>query len=134
MACSNPQPDVVQDTFKVCPMCNSVWETRDKFLSDAGVALIGYQVFFEDLQAGLFLFNHSCGTTMGIEAGFFFDLHDGPIFRERAAGTKECGGHCLYKDDLDPCPARCDCAFARNVLQKVRHWQKNSGGAELPSG
>lgn len=129
MACSAPER--IQDHFKNCPNCGAVWATREEFLSDADLVPVGYQVYFEDLQAGLFLFNHSCGTTMAIEAGFFFDLHDGQIFRERATGTAECGGHCLYKDDMDPCPARCDCAFARDVLQTVRQWPKTPS-ARLP--
>ena len=60
--------------FEACPMCNEVWVTREAFLSDPRVAVVGYQADFEALETGLFLFNHrepGCGTTLVIEAGRF---------------------------------------------------------------
>jgi hypothetical protein len=112
--------------FKYCPMCELSWGSRDEFLSDRAVELLGYQVNFGDLLAGHFLFNHSCGDTLSIEAGEFADLHDGPVFRERATGTEACPGHCLRKNDLEPCKAQCECVFVRDILQAVRNWPKSA--------
>lgn len=112
--------------FKSCPVCGVTWISRDAFLSDRGIDLIGYQVNFGNLLAGHFLFNHSCGDTLSVEAGEFEDFHDGPIFRERLSGTEECLEHCLRQDDLDPCKAQCECVFVRDILQTVRNWPKSA--------
>ena len=113
--------------FETCPMCNEVWVNREALLSDPRVALVGYQVDFEALETGLFLFNHlerGCGTTLAIEAGRFVDLVAGPIYRGTLKGTEECSDYCLRLDELRPCPAHCECAYVRDVLQVVRNWKK----------
>jgi hypothetical protein len=71
------QPDMV---FKKCMNCGKTWPDRDSFLDDPRILLIGYQADFKDLKRGLFLFNHSCGTTLSLRADLFVDLYDGPIF------------------------------------------------------
>lgn len=86
--------------------------------------MIGYQVDFDELMAGLFLFNHICGTTLAAKADDFQDQYDGPIFTERLIGTKGCEGHCLHKDDLRPCPAKCECAYVREIVQVILNWPK----------
>ncbi len=103
--------------FKVCPNCEYIWNTRDDFMNDPEVSIIGYQVNFNVLKAGLFLFNHSCKGTFAIEVKPFADLYDGPIFSERATGTDDCPGYCLRKENLDLCPAKCECAFVRHIIQ-----------------
>jgi hypothetical protein len=108
-------------------MCGEVWASREAFLSDALVAVVGYQADLESLETGLFLFNHrkwECGTTLAIEAGRFVDLAAGPMYRRSLHGTEECSEYCLRLDDLRPCPAHCDCAYVRDVLQVVRNWKK----------
>jgi len=108
-------------------MCNAVWETRQAFLADPELAVVGYQTDFEALEAGLFLFNHrrpGCGTTLVVEAGRFVDLAAGPIYRESLRGSDECSEYCLRPDDLRPCPSHCECAYVRDVLQVVRNWKK----------
>jgi hypothetical protein len=110
--------------FKTCPSCEFRWGTRQDFLRDSGVELIGYQVHFEALEEGLFLFNCRCRTTLSIRAGIFSDLYAGQIFSECATGTEECPEHCLHATDLQPCPARCECAYVREVIQIVRQWPK----------
>jgi hypothetical protein len=110
--------------FKRCPMCGTSWETRDDFLADRDIGLVGYQVNFSDLVAGIFLFNHNCGDTLGIPVSAFRDLRSGPVFSERAKGTAECPGHCLREDDVDPCPTHCECSFVREILQVVNNWPK----------
>jgi hypothetical protein len=114
--------------FKVCPSCKFLWDGRDSFLSDPKVHLVGYQVNFDDLERGMFLFNHEkpgCRTTLAIEAHRFTDMYDGPVFRERLTGKEgKCPGHCLYENQLQACPSKCDCAYVRAVLQKVEHWPK----------
>jgi len=107
-------------SFKVCPACGLEWKSRDDFLDDEGIVVVGYQVHFDNLRAGIFLFNHSCKGTLAIEVGEFEDLYDGPVFTEKATGSDDCPGYCLHKDMLDPCPARCECAFVRQVIRILR--------------
>ena len=68
--------------FKVCPACRHIWPTREKLLSDPAVALVGYQPHFEELVAGLMLFNHrACHTTLAIEVAGLRDLYVGEVAR-----------------------------------------------------
>lgn len=114
-------------SFKECTSCNVVWQDRKDFLEDPFVRLVGYQVNYGDLQAGLFIFNHEteeCGTSLGIEAGKFIDMHTGPIFETRRVDVENCPGYCSHKKMLDPCNRKCECAYVRNVLEKIRDWPK----------
>lgn len=113
--------------FKECGKCGKVWRSYLEFLSDPQISLVSYQVNFDNLELGLFLFSHSCNSTLAITASVFTHLHYDPIFEERATGTNECPGFCLYKDELSPCPAKCECAYVRQVLQFVRRWPKRAG-------
>ena len=106
--------------FKKCTVCGATWRTRAKFLSDPALVLVGYQVDFRELTARLFLFNHSCRSTLAIQAEAFTDLYDGPVFETRATGSEACGSHCLHVQDLEPCPAACECAFVREIIQIIK--------------
>lgn len=121
---STPQS---KSSFKTCPLCKTEWTTRDEFLSDPEVQLIGYQANLDELELGLLYFNHDregCRTTMAVEARYFTDLYDGPVFRERMHGSSHCPGHCLYMSDLESCPVKCECSYVREVLQVVGDWPK----------
>lgn len=106
--------------FKLCPKCGNEWKSQDALLDDAEVELIGYQAHFEELTAGLLMFNHSCGTTFSVQVEEFSNLKTGPIFTERATGTESCPGHCNHKNNLEPCPAQCECAYVRDMLQVIK--------------
>jgi hypothetical protein len=111
--------------FKKCNLCNIEWDSRDSFISDPNIELIGYQANFKKLTAGYFYFNHSCKSTLAIPASEFMDLYDGPIFTERATNTEECFGYCLDKDNLQPCPVECECACIRKIIQIIKYWDKS---------
>ena len=110
--------------FKTCTRCGFVWPDREAFLRDRSLTLIGYQVNFEALREGFFLFNHLCGTSLALEAGAFSDLYDGPMFLERKTGGDGCAGHCLHESDLEPCPQQCECAYVREVIRIIRGHRK----------
>lgn len=118
------KPKVNTRPFKICTICKAVWQTRDNFLDDPDVFIVGYQPHFNLLTEGLFLFNHSCRGTLSIKAIEFKDLYKGPVFKERLTGSEECPGHCLHESELDPCPAKCECAFVREIVQIVKNWPK----------
>ena len=112
--------------FKKCS-CGHGWDSRDEFMADPLIEVVGYQVDFEDLKEGLFLFNHlnsSCRTTISVSAKHFFDLYKGPIFPDRLVGGANCPGYCLRRGELRPCPAKCECAFVREILKTVSEWPK----------
>ena len=110
--------------YKECLPCSYRWFSRDDFLSDSSIEIIGYQVDFENLLAGHFLFNHSCGATLTLSVRNFNGLYEGPIFQERATGSDDCPGYCLYQDQLDTCHARCECAYVRNIIAIIKKWPK----------
>ncbi len=120
-------------SFKTCSKCGFVWPERVSFLSDSQLHMVGYQVDFDELMAGLFLFSHSCGTTFSVPASNFQELYDGPIFRERLNGTEKCPGCCLRGNDLHPCPEKCECAYVLEITQIVSKWPKTPNGMTLDS-
>jgi hypothetical protein len=106
--------------FKQCS-CKKVWRTREEFLDDPEVEIIGYQVDLEKLENGFFLFNHhACKSTLGVTIFIFKDLYDGPVYTERKTGSEECPTFCLYKENLERCPAKCACAYVREIIQIIR--------------
>jgi len=108
-------------------MCHEVWVDREVFLSDPRIAVVGYQANFEDLETGLFFFNHAkpgCESTLAVEVRKFEGLAAGPIYREHLEGTEECPDYCLRQEELEPCPLHCECAYVREVLQVIRNWKK----------
>ena len=113
--------------FKQCSKCSKKWETQNEFLSDPDISLVGYQVHFEDLQAGLLMFNHNCGTTMAFAVSDFQTLYQGPVFKESKTGSDECPKYCVNKNNLDPCPAQCECTFVREIIQVIKNWPKQTG-------
>jgi hypothetical protein len=120
-------PEMGSDTpFKQCTCCGTVWRTREDLLADPGVELIGYQAHFIVLVEGLFLFNHSCGTTFALDVAELVDLYAGPVFRRRLDGSADCLGYCIHRGELQPCPAECECAFVREIMQVVRRWPKRA--------
>jgi hypothetical protein len=122
-----------ESSYKNCPVCNASWKTREDFLSDPDIQLRGYQVNFDSLRLGFFLFNHiSCRNTLGTKASDFLDLHDGPAHKKRLTGSEECPGYCLHQSELRPCPARCECAYVRDVLNRLARWPKRRPESPRP--
>jgi len=116
--------------FKKCSGCVQQWKTRDEFLSDPQVKLIGYQINFEALKAGFFMFNHmkpECLTTLALQTGLFSDLYRGEVYHERLSGTETCPGYCQHSGNLKACPVKCECGFVREVMQIILSWSKSQG-------
>jgi hypothetical protein len=113
-----------EDCFKTCTSCGKEWETREDFLESPELEIVGYQVHFKKLEAGLLLFNHTCDTTLVLEAGDFKDLYDGEVFHNRATGGEECPGYCLHSSNLESCPAQCECGYVREIIKLIHDWPK----------
>lgn len=110
--------------FKGCPNCKQQWDSQQTFLNDQALEIVGYQVNFKDLRSGLFLFNHSCGSTLALGVDTFQNLYDGEIYQERATGTDNCPGLCLHEHELGVCPTHCECAYVREIIQIIKNWPK----------
>ena len=110
--------------FKICPLCEHPWKDRENFLTDPGLTIVGYQARFDDENSGLFLFNHTCETTLAVEVELFDDLYKGPRYDEPLTGTDECSELCLHTDELSPRGARCKYAFLREIIQIIKNWPK----------
>lgn len=115
-------------SFKQCTKCARQWQNQEEFLADPDLSLLGLQVCFDDLLEGLILFNHSCKTTFSVEVSRFENLYQGPVYQERLSGGEHCAGYCLNERELKPCPAKCSCAFVREILQKIKHFPKGTRG------
>ena len=112
--------------FKICNSCGYQWEKRENFLSDPNIEATGYQTFFSNLKVGLFLLNHSCGTTLAIDASFFLDLYKGAFYHDRKPiKGRKCPGKCLTENILSPCSDTCKCSFISKLLNTLENWEKS---------
>ena len=110
----------VCEMFKTCSKCGCKWNSQSDFLADPNLKLVGYQAHFKELTTGLLMFNHSCGTTFALQVDEFSNLANGPVFTERLNGTAVCPGFCNHKENLKSCPAKCECAYVRDLLQSIQ--------------
>ncbi len=115
----------VATTFKTCTNCKEQWRSLEAFIQDPMIELVGYMPTFDDLQIGLILFNHGCGTTLACQVALFEHLYDGPVYQIKKTGEAECPGYCLNKTELSPCPTTCSCAYVRETLQIIKQWPKS---------
>lgn len=111
--------------FKKCPLCAHPWKTREAFLSDPGLEIIGYQSRFDEVESGLYLFNHVCQTTLALEVAAFEDLYKGPRYETPLTGSDECDGYCLDINALEACRADCKYAYVRDIIQIIKNWPKS---------
>lgn len=129
----NKQLNIKSQFFKKCPNCDFEWDSRESFLEDDGITIVGYQAHFESLTLGLLLFNHSCKTTLAVQAGEFRDLYDGPVFTNSATGSEACPGYCLKQHELRRCGAQCECAYVREIIELIKNWPKDKDNKWLRS-
>lgn len=123
-----------ENIFKQCPCCSFTWASRDEFLADPNLDLNGYQVNFQNLEGGMFLFTHnteSCQSTMTIMMGVFRDLYSGATYTENKALSEECPRYCIEENQLSRCDALCECAFVREILQIILQMQNNAKAENL---
>jgi len=111
-------------SFKICPKCDYEWQTRDDFLQDASLFLIGFQAGYAKSDKGFYLFNHlvekdTCNSTIAVDVENFMSLYNGALYEDVHAGSETCSGHCAKVDDLARCSVPCRNATAREVMLKV---------------
>jgi len=50
--------NVLVPSFKRCSMCTEKWHSRNDFLSDSDLTFRGYTANLDNLELGIFLFDH----------------------------------------------------------------------------
>ncbi|HEY3332225.1 MAG TPA: hypothetical protein VGK19_19510 [Capsulimonadaceae bacterium] len=127
--------------FKTCSLCGHGWPTRDRFLADPSLVVVGYQADIDTLEQGLLMFNHrgsSCGTTLAIPVWEFLDLYRGPRYPAKRANTAGCPRYCLDKTQLKRCDVQCECAIAREALaivtERLDQSRRNAAAGSLSLG
>ena len=114
---------VAKESFKACPNCGHVWNSRNDFITINEISIVGYQPDFYNIEKGLFLFNHNyknCGTTMAIRVEEFVDLYIKPKFDEPKIDTEECEQRCLNQNDIERCTINCKYTYVREIMQFFR--------------
>lgn len=113
------------NAFKICPSCKQTWDSREDFIADPLLELVGYQAHFKNLEQGLFLFNHlACKSTISVQSGRFADLYHGPLYTKNLLGTDSCPEYCLFKTNLKACPTECECTYIRDIMQIIKGLKK----------
>ncbi|MFT5726483.1 MAG: hypothetical protein ACI8PB_000604 [Desulforhopalus sp.] len=110
-------------SFKVCPMCDTKWQSMDVFFADPTLSFNGYQANFGLLDDGIFFFTHdteNCGSTMGIKVRTFVSLFSGEKYSGSKALSKDCPRYCLDQSNLERCDAQCENAFAREISHIIQ--------------
>ena len=107
--------------FRKCD-CGQSWETRDEFLQDKMVKIIGYQPDFVSRKYSHFLFFHrakGCGGFIGIRASEFGDLRETAYPKDLCFGEEDCPGYCTDTLDLRVCSVACRNATDREVAARI---------------
>ena len=107
--------------FKECS-CGKKWKTRNSFLQDKKVKIVGYQPDVINHKYNHFLFFHrtkDCGQFFGVRASEFSDLRDGQCPKELCMGQEDCPGYCMDTLDLRVCSVACRNATDREVAARI---------------
>ena len=109
--------------FRECD-CGRSWKTRDEFLKDRYVKILGYQPDFVNHKYNHFLFVHrtkGCGQFFAVRASDFGDLREKECPNELCTGHSECPGYCLDTFDLRVCSVTCRNASDRILASKIHN-------------
>ncbi len=107
--------------FKKCT-CGKPWNTRDDFLRDKYVKIIGYQPDFISRKYNQFLFQHKtkgCNEFLAVRSSAFADLRERACPDEVCAGKKDCPGYCMNTLDLRICSVACRNATDRELATRI---------------
>jgi hypothetical protein len=110
------------NSYRTCE-CGRAWKTRDDFLRDRKVRIIGYQPDFVNRRYNHFLFQHAmkgCGRYLGVRASDFQDLREKECTGDLCFAKEECPGYCKNTLDLRVCSVNCRNASDRMVASRIR--------------
>ena len=72
MAAGDSEGQDTMDEFKKCS-CGSKWKSREDFMADPNIRMLGLQKSYSPTLADLYLFNHSCSNTLAVSIHAFTD-------------------------------------------------------------
>ena len=118
-----PRSGAERSIFRKCD-CGESWKTRNAFLRDKHVKIVGYQPDLISHKYNHFLFQHKakgCGRFFGVRASDFSDLRQEKCANELCMGQAKCPGYCLNTLDLRVCSVTCRNASDRVLASKIRN-------------
>ncbi len=115
---------MTNETFKTCSFCHVKWETRDAFLGDSQLRLIGYQQHYEEQRLGFFLFIHSlCQTTLSFDPKHLMDLNPMQVFRAEYHDSHHAPFYCL-RTKKTGCWTPCECAAIYEYQSLIKSYKQ----------
>jgi hypothetical protein len=114
--------------FRTCGMCRKPWATRQDFITDPSLRLLGLQAVPDYPDANLLVYEHDCGTSVSVLASRLRDLvaaeEPGEAELPLLRGSEECGGFCNRLESLEACGRRCRNARDRRLTLWLAEQQK----------
>lgn len=97
-------------------------------MSDRSLSIIGFQNFFNHLRDGVFLFNHTCGTTLALDGDLLFARYSGTIYLNRKRQkSRDCPGICTTSNIHAPCSDQCWCSIINRIIHQHKKKRKGDG-------
>lgn len=113
-------------SFRTCSKCGFEWKSRQQFINDSEIVIIGYQANHVDLVPGFFYFNHSCKGTLTIRANAFEDLYDGPIYENNRKESELYHDYCLRQKGSRHFLFKCECVYVKQIIRIFEEKRFNS--------
>ena len=116
---NQPEAHAASAPFRTCGMCRKTWATREDFLEDPGIRLLGLQAVPELADANVLVFEHECGTSVSVLAHKLRDLlapaeaHDATL--PLLYGTEACQKLCTNIASRSTCDRPCRNAYDRRL-------------------
>lgn len=104
-------------------MCGYAWHTIEQLVTDGTLRVNGYQAVLDSPVDGIFFLTHECPgchSTLAVPVTSFADWNVGTRPAHLNALQEGCPGHCVNRDDLEPCSAECCMRWIRDVLQYLK--------------
>ncbi len=112
-------PSPADGPFRACGMCHKQWATRQDFIADPKLRLLGLQAVPHHADGNLLVFEHDCGTTVSVLAWRLRDLLPAEDRGEEGLpllyGSEGCKGYCTRLEELSACDRSCSNARDRRL-------------------
>ncbi len=107
-----------------CTGCSATWENITRLLTDPSITFSKYKANTTDFRKGHFVFRHSCGGVVEVEAT---KLGRSRYAGKSLAGSHACPGFCYYEASLSECSAVCEGSVFRRIAGKLKTRRARTG-------
>ncbi len=107
-----------------CSGCSAMWHNITRLLTDSSVTFFKYKPNTTDFRKGHFVFRHSCGGMIEVEAAM---LGRSRYAGKSLAGSHACPGFCYYEASHSECSAVCEGSVFRRIAGKLKTRQARTG-------